>query len=347
MDNIRELKLEALKKWIAKQGEKAFRASQIFEWIWQKGITDFGEMSNVPAGLRQALSENFVFHEISTENVQHSNDGTIKALFKLHDAQFIEGVIIPSDERVTICISSQVGCKLKCTFCATGTIGFKRNLDAGEIFDQVHKLNEMSVKAYKKTITNIVFMGMGEPLYNYENVKEAIHRITSPVHGLGISARRITLSTIGIPVMIKKMADDDVKFNLAVSLHAAMQTKRVGIMPVARNHTLEMLLDALKYFTEKTGQKVTFEYVLLKGVNDSKADAEAIVRIGSKLANKINLIEYNPVEGAGFEKSSAETTQQFIQMLKDKGMYVNLRKSRGEDIDAACGQLANKMLVNK
>lgn len=344
-ENIRNIDLKSLEQWIAEKGEKPFRAKQISEWIWKRGVTSFRNMTNIPERLINALSSEFVFNQIETENIQKSKDGTIKALFRLFDGLFIEGVIIPADERITICISSQVGCKLKCKFCATGTIGFKRNLFPGEIYDQVNLLNKLSLENYKKNITNIVFMGMGEPLNNYENVSTAIHRITSE-KGLGISAKRITLSTIGIPVMIKKMADDNIKYNLAVSLHSAIQEKREKIMPVARNNTLEMLLESLQYYTRHTRKKVTFEYVLLNGINDSVSDAEALVKYSSHLANKINIIEYNPIEGNNFSKSNNESTQQFIQTLVKKGMNVVVRKSRGEDIDAACGQLANK-LINK
>ena len=342
--NIRNIQKSDLSKWVTDIGENKYRTTQIFDWIWKKGVTDFKDMPNIPNNLRNMLDEHFYFNGIYLENVQKSKDTTIKALFRLYDNSFIEGVIIPSAERITICISSQVGCKLKCKFCATGTIGFKRNLEAGEIYDQVKILNDLSLEHFNKRITNIVFMGMGEPLYNYTNVTGAIHWISSD-EGLGFSSKRITLSTIGIPVMIKKMADDQIKYNLAVSLHSAIQEKRKNIMPVSRNHTLELLLESLQYFTKITKNKITFEYVLLKGINDSQEDAEALIKYASHLANKINLIEYNPVEGLPFQKSGKSEVFNFMQYIKNKGMNVQLRVSRGEDIDAACGQLANKLLT--
>jgi len=343
--NIRELNLEELTRLIEQEGEKRFRAKQIYEWIWKLGIVDFDKMTNLPVVLRNYLKNNFIFNSLKIESIQKSNDETIKCLFKLNDELFIESVIIPANDRITICISSQVGCKLKCKFCATGTIGFKRNLESGEIYDQVKILNDISEKKFHKRISNIVLMGMGEPLYNYNNVNKAILHITDQ-HGLGFSPKRITLSTIGIPVMIRKMADDNVKYGLAVSVHSAIQEKRLKIMPVARNHTLDLLLDSLQYYTKKTGQKVTFEYVLLKGINDSLEDAKAMVKYGSHLASKVNLIEYNPIEGFGFLKSNPEDVKKFMDFLRNKGMNVYLRKSRGNDIDAACGQLANKSFKN-
>ena len=344
-ENIRNISSYDIEESILSWGEKKFRLQQIQNWIWKNGVTDFDKMLNISTELKTRLSEKYTFYPIHIKQLQQSADKTIKVLFELHDNLYIEGVIIPSVDRVTVCISSQVGCKLKCKFCATGTIGFKRNLDPGEIYDQVKLLNEQSIIHFNRGISNIVLMGMGEPLYNYKNVNDAIYWLTSK-DGLEISPKRITLSTIGIPVMIKRMADDEIKYNLAVSLHSAIQEKREKIMPVAKNNTLDQLSESLIYFTKKTGKKITFEYVLLDGINNGPEDAKALIKYSSMLASKINIIEYNEVKGSEYKKSKLQNTTRFSEILKEKGLIVQIRKSRGEDIDAACGQLANKLIKN-
>ena len=270
-----------------------------------------------------------------------SEDGTIKIKFKLHDGNFVEGVLIPQDTRMTACISSQVGCSLSCKFCATGTMARIRNLTAGEIYDQVVAIMNKSKEVYNLPLTNIVYMGMGEPLLNYKNVKRSIHFITSD-EGLEMSYKRVTLSTSGISKMIRKLADDNVKVNLALSLHAASEEIRNNIMPIGDSNSLNDLRDSLKYYFSKTKRKITYEYVLLKDVNDRIKDADDLYKFTKHIPSKVNLIEYNPVDGLGFEKSTEKSTELFMNHLDSRRVNVGLRRSRGKDINAACGQLANK-----
>jgi 23S rRNA (adenine2503-C2)-methyltransferase len=273
---------------------------------------------------------------------QYSSDGTIKNRLQLHDGYYVESVLIPTEKRLTACVSSQVGCSLSCKFCATGYMARKRNLDFDEIVDEVTLLNELSQKHYGKNLSNIVFMGMGEPLLNYSNTLKAIERITSP-DGLGMSPRRITVSTAGVAKMIRQLGDDKVKFKLALSLHAANDRKRNEIMPINETNNLKGLIEALNYFYKCTGNEITFEYILFKNFNDSMKDAEDLVKIYRQVpADLVNIIEYNPIENAMFEKPDEETTNEFMEYLKENKVNVRLRRSRGKDIDAACGQLANK-----
>jgi 23S rRNA (adenine2503-C2)-methyltransferase len=273
--------------------------------------------------------------------VQKSQDGTIKIGFRLDDGNIIEGVLIPSDGRMTACVSSQVGCSLSCTFCATGYLKRTRNLKFYEIFDQVALINDVARENYNISLTNIVFMGMGEPLLNYKEVMGAIDKITSP-DGMGMSPQRITLSTAGVTKMIHKMADEGVRFNLAISLHAATDPKRSAIMPINETNNLEDLATALNYFYDKTNSRITLEYCVINNVNDTLEDADELVAFASKVVCKVNLIEYNPIENADYERSSGNRTVRFANYLESKRIIVNLRRSRGKDIDAACGQLANK-----
>jgi len=340
--DIRILTKEQLIAQLETLGEKPFRAKQIYEWLWKKSAVDFDEMTNLSKDLREKLKSHFIIHTIIAYKVQKSNDGTIKSAFQLHDKHLIEGVLIPTEDRATACVSSQVGCSLTCSFCAAGFLKRERNLTAAEIYDQVVLINQQANESVGRNLSNIVFMGMGEPLLNYSNVVTAIDKITSE-EGLNMSAKRITVSTAGIAKMIKKLADDNVRFNLALSLHAADDEKRNTIMPINEQNNIEVLLDALKYFQSKCKGEVTFEYILLDGVNDTLEDAKKLVDICHQLEDvKINVIEYNKIDQANFHKSTVETREKFIDYLTKHKVIANVRKSRGKDIDAACGQLANK-----
>ncbi|HKL09777.1 MAG TPA: 23S rRNA (adenine(2503)-C(2))-methyltransferase RlmN [Bacteroidales bacterium] len=339
--DVLSLSLDDLKVFLTKNHEKPFRAKQIFEWLWKKSVTDFDEMTNLSKELRVLLKTHFYFQGVEVDQLQVSKDKTIKIAFKLKDGLLVEGVLIPVDNRATACISSQVGCSLGCEFCATGKMGLKRNLTVGEIFHQVTEIMKLAQEQYDLPLTNIVLMGMGEPLLNYDNVLSAIHHITSE-NGLGMSPQRITLSTVGLPRMIKKLADDQVKFSLAVSLHSAYNKKRSDFMPVNKHNSLDDLRDALVYFNQKTGQRITFEYLLMDGINDSLKDAQEFAEYCKNFPVKINVIEYNATRDKRFRKSSNEAFDQFVTFLKSKNLVVNVRRSRGQDIDAACGQLAGK-----
>jgi 23S rRNA (adenine2503-C2)-methyltransferase len=339
--DIRKLSLDDLKAWLVEQGEKPFRAKQVYEWLWKHSAQSFEEMNNVSLALREKLEQHFAINAVQVATKQLSNDGTIKSAFKLYDNNIVEGVLIPHEERKTACVSSQVGCSLTCKFCATGYMDRIRNLDAAEIYDQVVRINEQSLQQYGQPLTNIVYMGMGEPMLNYANVMKSIERITAH-DGLGMAARRITVSTAGIAKMIKKMADDDVKANLALSLHAANDEKRNQIMPINETNSLEALTDALKYYHQVTGRKVTYEYIVFQNFNDTLDDAEELFRFSKVIPCKINLIEYNPIENADYKNTDEDRWQDFIYYLADRGVQVNVRRSRGKDIDAACGQLAVK-----
>ena len=332
--------------WFESMGEKKFRARQVWEWIWIKSATSFDEMSNLSKSLREKLKASFTIQAIGLDNYQVSNDGTIKSAFRLHDKHLIEGVLIPTENRMTACVSSQVGCSLSCKFCATGYMKRERNLEPGEIYDQVVALRRQANENYDQPLSNIVFMGMGEPLLNYKNVLEGIERITSE-NGLHISPKRITVSTAGIAKMIRKLGDDEVKFNLALSLHAADDEKRDSIMPINESNKLEELMQALQYFYEKTGNKITFEYILFYDFNDDLKDAEKLLKYVRRVPSKVNIIEYNPVAEASFSKADAQTIDRFAHHLIKGGVATSVRRSRGKDIDAACGQLANKSKVEK
>lgn len=323
------------------QGEKAFRAVQVYEWLWKKSAHDFDQMTNLSLKQRQWLQDNFNLHAVVVDQQQLSNDGTIKLLFKLHDAHLIEGVLIPAEDRMTACVSSQVGCSLTCKFCATGYMERKRNLSPAEIYDQVVLINRIALAQYGIGLTNIVFMGMGEPLLNYANVLAGIERITAE-DGLNMAAKRITVSTAGIAKMIKKLADDEVRFNLALSLHAANDTKRDTIMPINESNSLENLKEALQYFYRKTRNRITFEYIVFYNFNDTLRDAEELYQFSKHVPCKINIIEYNPIQEAQFQNTTEDKLTAFQHFLEQKGIVVNVRRSRGKDIDAACGQLAIK-----
>lgn len=342
LPNIKSLTKEELKKFFIEHGEKSFRANQVYEWLWKKQATSFDEMSNISGAIKDLLRQHFVINSVTIAELQISSDRTIKNAFRLHDGKITEGVLIPSKTRMTACISSQVGCSLTCTFCATGKLDRLRNIDADEIFDQVALIKKQAEEHYKTPLTNIVYMGMGEPLLNYSNVLKSVELISSE-EGLGMSPKRITVSTAGIAKMIKKLGDDQVKFNLALSLHAATDEKRSKIMPINETNTLEALGEALVYFYEKTGSRVTFEYIIFKDFNDSLEDAKDLAAFCKQVPCKINIIEYNPIDDAQFEKADMKKTDDFARFLEEKcKLVVNVRRSRGKDIDAACGQLANK-----
>lgn len=338
--NIREASLQDITTFLTTHGEKAFRAKQIWQWIWQRGVNDFQEMSNLSKPIREILENAWYFDKLIPHQVQTATDGTVKTAWQLHDGEIVESVLIPGNQKFTVCVSSQAGCKLGCKFCATGTLGFKRNLTAGEIFEQVIEARK-AAEAQGLTLSNIVFMGMGEPLLNYDQVMAAIERLTA-TDGLAMSPYRITVSTAGIPDKIRQLADDGVRFNLAVSLHSAKDMTRSSLMPVNKAYSLKEIAESLKYFVEKTGTRPTFEYLLLKDINDRLDDAKALANYCRQFPVKINLIEYNNVEGSGFSHSPDKNLEEFVKFLESCNMIVNVRHSKGKDIDAACGQLAGK-----
>ena len=340
--NIRSFSKEEIGEYLESIGEKKFRLQQIWEWLWQKHAFDFQSMSNLSKELRTNLEEKFTLPSLSIDTKQVSEDGTVKSRFKTHDGFKVEGVLIPTVERLTACVSSQIGCSLSCKFCATGFMERERNLSFDEIYDEVVLLNQQAMSIYKKKLTNIVFMGMGEPLLNYKNVLKAIERITAP-DGLGMGSRRITVSTAGVSKMIRQLGDDQVKFKLAVSLHASNDKKRNEIMPINETNDLKSLIDALNYFYKQTKSEITFEYILFDNFNDSLDDAAELMKVYRQVpADLVNIIEYNPIEFARFKKPSEEKTEACMQFLDKNRVNARLRKSRGKDIDAACGQLANK-----
>ncbi len=338
---IRNLSFDQLKSEMLAAGEPPFRAKQVHEWIWKKSARSFDAMGNIPKTTREWLSEKFSLQIVTTAEAQISSDRTIKSSFELFDKNLIEGVLIPTRERMTACVSSQVGCSLTCSFCATGYMDRKRNLESFEIYDQVVLIRDQAQEKYGQALTNIVYMGMGEPLLNYANVLKSVEQITSP-DGLGMSPRRITVSTAGIAKMIQKLGDDQVKFNLALSLHAANDTKRNQIMPINESNTLESLKAALLYFFDKTGNDITLEYIVFNKFNDTIEDARELYEFAKGIPCKINLIEYNPIAQSSFVNAEADAIAKFSAYLESKRMIVNIRRSRGRDIDAACGQLAGK-----
>lgn len=340
--NIRTLSLPELKEYFESIGDKKFRAIQTYEWIWKKNAQSFEEMSNLSKELRSKLNEAFSLPAITVDTKQISSDGTVKSRFKTFDGHFVEGVLIPTEKRQTACVSSQIGCSLSCKFCATGYMKKERNLNFDEIYDQVAQINKQSEETSGKKLTNVVFMGMGEPLLNYKNVLRAIDKITSN-DGLAMSPKRITVSTAGVAKQIRQLGDDKVRFNLALSLHAASDTKRDAIMPINESNNIEALIDALNYFYDQTKNDITLEYILFKDVNDSIEDAHDLMKIYRRIpTHLINVIEYNPIDKASFSKPDEKKTEQFTQYLLKNGVNVRIRHSRGKDIDAACGQLANK-----
>ena len=339
--DIRSLSKEELRGFFESIGDKAFRGNQVYEWLWSKGIHRFEDMTNISKETRARLEENYVINHIEVDSLQKSSDGTVKNAVKLHDGLIVESVLIPTKKRTTACVSSQVGCSLDCKFCATAALKRMRNLNPDEIYDQVVAIHRESKLYFDRPLSNIVFMGMGEPLMNYKNVLVAIDKITSD-EGLGMSPKRITLSTSGVPKMIKKLADDEVKFHLAVSLHSAIQEIREQIMPFAKNFNLEDLRESLEYWYEKTNKKITYEYIVWEGINDTFEDIDALVKFCKYVPCKVNLIEYNPIDDGEFQQAPTKAIDNYINSLERNRIPVTVRRSRGKDIDAACGQLANK-----
>ena len=344
--DIRSISLPNLEALFASWGEPRFRAKQVYEWLWVRGVTDWEGMTNVSKALRAKLAEQFSFLSLIEDKTQHSADGTIKSRWLTHDGHRIESVLIPvpDDDRFTVCVSTQVGCSLTCAFCATGQMGRKRNLSAAEIYDQVVGVNRQSLQSFGKPLTNIVYMGMGEPLLTYSGTMESIERIISPAPaGLGMGARRITVSTAGIAKMIRKLADDGFRCNLALSLHAADDAKRNEIMPINESNNLAALMESLEYFYWKTKCRISYEYIAFDGFNDSIEDAEKLIKLcRRKFPVRVNIIEYNPIPGLSFAKSDENRLNAFGAYLAKNDVTVTIRRSRGKDIDAACGQLANK-----
>ncbi len=339
--DIRALTKDQLRDFFIENGDKAFRGNQVYEWLWSKSAYTFEDMTNISKETRQMLQDNFVINHIEVDTMQRSSDGTVKNAVRLFDGLIVESVLIPTGTRTTACVSSQVGCSLDCLFCATARLKKMRNLNPDEIYDQVAAINKESLLYYNHKLSNIVFMGMGEPLMNYNNVLKAIDKITSP-EGLGMSPKRITVSTSGVPKMIKKLADDEVKFNLAVSLHSAIDEVRTKIMPFNENFPLKDLKEALEYWYAKTSSRITYEYVVWNGINDTREAIMALVTFCKYVPCKVNLIEYNPIDDGDFKQAKPQVISDYISILEMNDIIVNVRRSRGKDIDAACGQLANK-----
>lgn len=339
--DIRSLTKEQLQDFFVSKGEKAFRGKQVYEWLWSKSVHDFSDMTNLSKEIREMLDENFVINHTEVHQMQKSEDGTVKNAVRLFDELIVESVLIPTESRTTACVSSQVGCSLDCNFCATARLKRMRNLNPDEIYDQVVTIDRQSRENHNRPLSNIVFMGMGEPLMNYNNVMKAIDKITSD-EGLGMSPKRITVSTSGVSKMIKKMADDGVKFKLAVSLHSAIEEIRNEIMPFTKNFPLTELREALQYWYSKTKSKITYEYVVWKDINDDQKSIEALVKFCKYVPCKVNLIEYNPIDDGIFQQAPDSAIENYIQALERNNIVVKVRRSRGKDIDAACGQLANK-----
>lgn len=343
MNDIRQLTLLQLEQVFLELGEPKFRAKQVYEWLWKKGAHSFEAMTNLSKKLRETLTERYVINAIVEDKVQLSADGTIKTRFRLHDGHLIESVLIPvpDDGRFTVCVSSQVGCSLTCKFCATGRMKRLRNLDASEIFDQVWLVNQQALTHFGHPLTNVVYMGMGEPLLAYRPVMESVERLTA-ADGLNMSPRRLTISTAGVSKIIRQLADDGCKTNLALSLHAADDNKRNEIMPINESNNLEELMDALEYFYQKTKNRISYEYIAFQNFNDSQEDAANLVRLCKRFPVRVNIIEYNPIDDAPFAKSEEDQIDRFARYLRERDVVATVRRSRGKDIDAACGQLANK-----
>jgi len=339
--DIRKLSEQELIETLESMGEKKFRGKQVYEWLWTKRARSFDEMTNLSKPLRDKLEERFSIHVIEIADKQISDDGTIKYAFKLKEGHVVEGVLIPTENRTTACISSQVGCSLACKFCATGKLKLMKNLEAYEIYDQVAEIYKDAEILKSKPLSNIVYMGMGEPLLNYKNMLYSTEQIGHD-KGLGMSPKRITVSTAGIAKMIKRLGDDDVRFNLALSLHAANDKKRNEIMPINESNNLEVLAESLRYFYRKTRSRVTFEYIIFKDFNDTIEDAAELAEFAKCVPCKINIIEYNPIDDGEFQQADMDKVDDFADFLESKNLIVNIRRSRGKDIDAACGQLANK-----
>jgi 23S rRNA (adenine2503-C2)-methyltransferase len=343
--HIKTLTLEELIKWAGTHNEKSFRARQVYDWVWKKNGISFDQMTDIPLGFRKTLSEKFICSSIKSYEEYVSTDGTRKYAFLLSDDSMIESVLIPSGTRITACISTQVGCVLGCKFCATGSFGFNRDLDFVEIHDQIVQLMNFCLEKYTQPLSNIVMMGMGEPLLNYENTMMALDKI-SDKSLLNFSPQRITISTAGVVPGIKRMGDENSSYQLAISLHSAIEKKRKQMMPLTNKYPLAELTDALKYYHKKTNSRITIEYILFDGINESSEDADALAKFCRAFPVKINLIPYNSTSETTFRKSNSQKSKSFADFLESKNIIVNLRKSKGADIQAACGQLANQKEKN-
>ena len=339
--DIRSLTENQIIEFFLDKGFDSYRGKQVYEWIWKKSIYSFDDMTNLSKDLRIMLDTHFVINHIEVDKIQKSSDGTIKNAVKLFDDYTVESVLIPTDDRTTACVSSQVGCSLDCKFCATSKLKRMRNLNPDEIYDQVVTINNQSLKYFKRSLSNIVFMGMGEPLMNYKNLIESIKKISSD-KGLNMSQKRIVVSTSGIPKMIKKLADENLKVNLALSLHSAIEDTRNRIMPFSTKFSLEDIKESLLYWYSKTKRRITFEYIVWKGINDSVEDINALVNYCKSIPSKVNLIEYNSIGDENFTSASQSIIDLYKDLLEKNKITVTVRRSRGKDIDAACGQLANK-----
>ena len=339
--DIRALTKEQLRNFFVSNGDKAFRGNQVYEWLWQKRVHTFEDMTNVSKETRAMLEANFVINHIKVDTLQRSEDGTVKNAVRLHDDLIVESVLIPTETRTTACVSSQVGCSLNCEFCATAKLKRMRNLEVAEIVDQVALIDKQSKLYFDRPLSNIVFMGMGEPMMNYKNVVDAIKKITE-ADGLGMSARRITVSTSGIPKMMRMLADENLKVKLALSLHSAIEHKRNEIMPFSTKFPLTEIMEAMQYWYSKTENRITFEYCVWKGINDGDEDIKALIKYCRQVPCKVNLIQYNPIGEGKFDHRSVEAEERYVRELEKAGITVLVRRSRGGDIDAACGQLANK-----
>lgn len=339
--DIRALSLQELEAYFSSIGEKPFRAKQVYEWLWNKNAHSLSEMTNLSKSLRENLENHFSIKPAEIHVMQRSIDGTIKNAVKLHDGNVVESVLIPTAKRTTACVSSQVGCSLDCTFCATAQLTRMRNLTASEIVDQVTLIDKQSREYHQKPLSNIVFMGMGEPLLNYSSVTDAIRKITED-KGLGMSPRRITVSTSGIPKLIEKLADENLKVKLALSLHSAIEEKRNQLMPFSVKFPLTSIMESLSYWYQKTKSRITLEYIIWKGINDGNEDIRALIKFCKSIPSKVNLIQYNSIEGGKYSQANSNIIQNYVTALEQENIIVKIRKSRGDDIDAACGQLANK-----
>ena len=345
---ITSLTREELGARLASIGQPAFRANQLLDWVYRKRVKSFAAMTDLPAALRDALSRQFSFGSIETVRRLGSNDTTQKFLFRLGDGQLIETVLIPASpalygeasDRRTLCISTQVGCAYGCKFCASGLNGWTRNLHAGEIVEQILRAEEIS----GERVNNLVFMGMGEPLANFDNLLRAVGIINAP-WGVGLGARHITVSTSGLAPQIHRLADQPLQIRLAVSLHGATDEVRAQIMPVNRKYPLAVLLEACRYYHSRKKQKLTFEYILIDGINDTEEQARALVSLAAGLEAKVNLIPYNTVEGLNWNRPPLARQQAFQNILRSRGVSATLRREKGHDIDAACGQLRRQTLV--
>ena len=339
--DIRGLSEDQIIEFFEKKGFDSYRGRQVYEWIWRKSCYSFDEMTNISKDLRDVLDNHFVINHIQVDKIQKSFDGTIKNAVKLHDDHTVESVLIPTDDRTTACVSSQVGCSLDCRFCATSKLKRMRNLNPDEIYDQVVTINDQSLKYFNRPLSNIVYMGMGEPLMNYNNLIKSIEKISSD-KGLNMSQKRIVVSTSGIPKMIKKLADENLKVNLALSLHSAIEETRNKIMPFSKKFSLDEIKDSLIYWYTKTKRKITFEYIVWKDINDSIEHIIALVNYCKSIPSKVNLIEYNSIGDQNFESANQNMINLYKDILEKNRITVTVRRSRGKDIDAACGQLANK-----